>query len=489
MTSLSRILLALTFLGSTYGSAETPAERLALVPTLWSTEKTELEALVRQTSYSPATLYQLQDRLGLFLNFAFRTGNTRFVDESLTLLLGAIPFAPIRNTYTYDPGGAGARFTLPLVPARRMWVNDTGSESLLHSSQFIYLLSRTVKEIAALPEAQRTSKMRQFVSSYAHIVRDHLSHWLFSQQGMFQVKGWGCAPGLFNHMAFLDKKARREFGTSKSYCNAVTDIDLWLIASTAEFLGAARLSPQAVPLSMAQWLSFSAYLKNAAPLVKARLTSTKLRRPSGARVYGLIFDKGAWRDHATNAYSGYEQETFPDVHDAGSNANVTWDIGHSRRFVFVFDSLARNSQSPAERQSWEGVQEGLANQFAFGIFQGDVTRPLFRNYFDGANGWYRVGYQNRAGFGYSPFSRSAEAASAGYCLWTARQPRIGQICESVFQVIEAPTGSPTETFRRENYDLCYHRNYVRQSCSVLNQNDGRSSLLNLLVSAYPNGGL
>lgn len=462
-------------------NAASPADRLAQVPALWATEQANLADLVERTAYSPPTLYQLQDRLGLFLNFAFRTGNTAYVDQALALLQGALAFAPVRQTYVYDPGGAGTPFEGPMVPARRVWVDANGRESLLHSSQFLYLLSRTVKEISARPVSARTTAMRNFLAAYAPVVRDHLLHWLFSPQGMFQVKGWGCANGLFNHSQFLEKKKIRAFGSFKSYCNAVTDIDLWIVASTAELLGALRSSPS-LPVSPSQAASFGTYLDGAFVLIQSRLSQTKLRRPSGARVYGLIFDKGAWKDHETNRYSGFEGVNFPTPSEAAANPDVTWDVGHARRFVFVVDSLVRNARTTAERQLWESKAVGLANQFAFGIFGGDTNAPLFRNYFDGANGWYRVGYDGRPGFGYSPWSRSADAGAAGYCLWSGREARVGQICEGVHQVIEAPAGSEKAAFRAENYEMCHHDNYVRRPCAF-----STSSRLNLIVSTYPSG--
>jgi hypothetical protein len=35
------------------------------------------------------------------------------------------------------------------------------------------------------------------------------------------------------------------------------------------------------------------------------------------------------------------------------------------------------------------------------VFNGDFSHPLFHNYFDGSDGWFRVGF-NGPGFGYPP---------------------------------------------------------------------------------------
>lgn len=43
------------------------------------------------------------------------------------------------------------------------------------------------------------------------------------------------------------------------------------------------------------------------------------------------------------------------------------------------------------------------NQYVYRVFNGDYSHPLFHNYFDGSDGWYRVGY-NGPEFGYPPSS-------------------------------------------------------------------------------------
>ena len=65
--------------------------------------------------------------------------------------------------------------------------------------------------------------------------------WLFGD-GYFQVNGWGCGPGRLSHKEFLERKLDMRFGSQSgtSYCNAVTDDDLVLIAGASELLGAVR---------------------------------------------------------------------------------------------------------------------------------------------------------------------------------------------------------------------------------------------------------
>src|SRR5262249_28374171 len=43
----------------------------------------------------------------------------------------------------------------------------------------------------------------------------------------------------------------------------------------------------------------------------------------------------------------------------------------------------------------------VVNQYVYRVFNGDYSHPLFHNFLDGSDGWYRVGY-NGAGIGHPP---------------------------------------------------------------------------------------
>jgi hypothetical protein len=55
--------------------------------------------------------------------------------------------------------------------------------------------------------------------------------------------------------------------------------------------------------------------------------------------------------------------------------------------------------------------EYIGNQYAFHVFEGDFKKPLFTNFFDGADGWYRVGYLGRSSYGVAP-SRYCDTADS-----------------------------------------------------------------------------
>ena len=104
--------------------------------------------------------------------------------------------------------------------------------------------------------------------------------------------------------------------------------------------------------------------------------------------------------------------------------NVGWDISHARRWVGVFDTLRRFHDLSNTAIDADAVTRGLANQFAWGVWNHDSDDPKFTNFMDGTNGWYRVNYSNRSNFGYAPFGLTDSAVSSGYGMWCELVPRL-----------------------------------------------------------------
>ncbi|MNN37503.1 hypothetical protein D3C81_1514530 [compost metagenome] len=64
----------------------------------------------------------------------------------------------------------------------------------------------------------------------------------------------------------------------------------------------------------------------------------------------------------------------------------------------------------------------IARQVRVRVWNQDRRHPLFSNYLSGANGWYRVNYDNGTGYcneGYPPFGLTDSFASGGYASWAS----------------------------------------------------------------------
>jgi len=54
----------------------------------------------------------------------------------------------------------------------------------------------------------------------------------------------------------------------------------------------------------------------------------------------------------------------------------------------------------------------------YATFNRDFKKPLFTNFMDGTNGWYRVNYSGRKGFGYGPWDMSISVLTGGFGFWS-----------------------------------------------------------------------
>lgn len=120
---------------------------------------------------------------------------------------------------------------------------------------------------------------------------------------------------------------------------------------------------------------------------------------------------------------------------SGRRFNVGWDISHAGRFVHVFNTLYKNREVTGTGFPDRKFMEELTNQFLYGVFNGDFKKPLFTNFMDGTNGWYRVGYNGRLGYGYSPWSMSFAALTGGYAFWMEYNNDIERLYYALLKMI------------------------------------------------------
>jgi hypothetical protein len=81
------------------------------------------------------------------------------------------------------------------------------------------------------------------------------------------------------------------------------------------------------------------------------------------------------------------------------------------------------------------LRELFASQLVNKIWNKDSSYPLFSNFWGGANGWYRVDYDNgtgRCNEGTPPFGLSMAFVTGGYAAWGARVPEVGQLGRRIY---------------------------------------------------------
>jgi hypothetical protein len=284
------------------------------------------------------------------------------------------------------------------------WVEplSTGSrvrECTLCNSQFFHPVAWLIRVIAALPDSERTQSMMSFARLYGPlVVRDHLIRLLYEAEWDF----WG-ARDMPKHLVDTWKHIITSSSAPKvSYQHAMRDLDLWLVATAAEMLGANAVSPQLVPLSADESTRLRAAVETGVALLqKKRTFYPDTKNFAGQTVGSVSYFNGDFADHEDNAYSGYDGQAFPSEQDKRVYPGVSWDVSHAYRIPVCFWSLYQNRKAAGVEFPSGQEMTLLTNQYVYKVFQGDFDHPLFNNYFNGCNGWVRVAYHG-GGFGIPP---------------------------------------------------------------------------------------
>jgi hypothetical protein len=424
----------------------------------WNASAVYLAAAARRPS--PQQLYNVADYVYPLLHSAALTGNTAAVSDVAGALLGAAEWLTPVTEYHVSMGGSWSNATFdPAVP---MWM-DTATvksdgfpiEIVLDSAQFVYVLSRTLAVIAATPAAARTDTMWRFAAVFGPVAaQDMVLRWVFGP-GAFEVHAWGCGNSDYpqNHSTFIATKLARGFGPGPSYCNAVLDVDMWIITSAMELLAAHAADPAVVAFYGDEAARLAGYTAVGYELVNSRTAVSS--------VGGFAFDVGVWNDHPDYRCAGYEGATLPAAASCTPIKDTTWDVSHGQRFVAVFDTIGRAAANVTGVAVPRNFSALLARQYVDKVWDGNCSAPLFSNYF-GNSGWYRVGYDGRAGFGYGLGDDGCGSAMhGGYGLLSPIDSGVARLNQCVWGVLRAAEGTAAAAWRSAHYFAIWS-NGVRQ---------------------------
>ncbi len=317
-----------------------------------------------------------------------------------------------------------------------------GTEVPLNSSQFMGLAMRVASALAERGSA--TSEARDFVAKTSLVTVHHLNRWAQDPK-MFRL----------NERQSASPTHARD-GQSKWF---FTDVDLWIIAMYAELAGVQEARPD-LRDALAKELVPQAHerLGDLLKLLRTRLTLSQVDSPrlQGARAVAGDLDRGYWRHYRDNRYAGYtgkeppvscstdktqarvlvKPEAVPVVDSGG------WDFSHARRLVHVIDAIDRQRAAMVKhfKVSADAVPAGLGPAFATAllvrVWNGDAARPLFTNYWDGSNGWYRAGHTSGSSCfeGYGPYGLSDAFALGGFAMWSQYRPEIGSFARRLYSL-------------------------------------------------------
>jgi hypothetical protein len=411
-------LIALSLLSSSVLNAEeTPllGPQLSIddqIHVIWAKKKDSMKSGFQKSvaNGDVYALYNIEIATNNLLTYAGRRKDTDILDDIAQLYLVAFPYLKDDKR-----GHLVWIYTSSTTRVAKENPKLLGGEVMLCSVQFLYAVSSLIDFVARVSPENRKPAMKEAVEKFASvIIRDHYLRWIVSWEPMI--------------------KRKLNMGVKlKNYDNKVTDKETFLVAGVVKMLSANHIDAKAVPLSVAEKKTFLDFAVLGSKLLQSHLSPSQLKDFNGNPVIGLNFDSGFWDACPGNAYAGYIGDKFPEPADKKAAVSLGWDISHARRFVDVFDTLYDNRDITHQSFPDETIMKGLANQVAYGVFNGDFKHPLFTNYMNGANGWYRVGYQGRINFGYGPYGLSTAIPEGGYGFWNRFNPDIGKILAAFWQ--------------------------------------------------------
>jgi hypothetical protein len=238
--------------------------------------------------------------------------------------------------------------------------------------------------------------MQALVRGYTPlVVREHLVRIVFEARpiGTF-----------FEDARLIDvwRETAREGSRASRNSRSLRDVDLWLIAAAAEMVGAHVADPVAVRFDGDDLTRLRDLVRvGVAALATKRTVYRDVRDFSGRTVESASYFNGDADDHPDMAYAAHQGETPPSPRQLARSRGASWDISHFYRMPVLMRALYVNRAATAVPFPTEHDLTLVINQYTYRVFNGLTERPLFVNFFDGSDGWYRLGYHG-AGFGYPP---------------------------------------------------------------------------------------
>jgi len=307
------------------------------------------------------------------------------------------------------------------------------------NAEFLFPAARLVRIVAAAKSVDRTDAMKQFVAEYVPLlVKEHV---------------------LRPHFA---ERMRREMNTASSGYRPIMIADeLFAIATAAEVLGARAADPKLAAIDA----SDAAALKELVQVGVERFQfSRTLSKDASGRTLASYFN-GDYDSHEDMEYAGYAGEAFPTPAQKARAHGVSWDISHFSLVPMFLRSLFENRRAIGGDFPTGRDMEYITNQFVLRVFEGDDKKPLFRNFFDGSDGWYRVNYSGRSRYAIAPsaFCDMADpshgcTAIAGIYSWgllAALNPDINRIYGALIDLARSRDSSiacfEPKCFREKHY--------------------------------------
>jgi hypothetical protein len=276
------------------------------------------------------------------------------------------------------------------------WADTSGGTTLrecyLCNEEYFVPVAGLIEVIAQFKPPERTPAMTQFVSEYTPLLlNDHILRPDFAQEMRDQM-----TPGKGN--------LRRPNMSEEEIGATIAAIGL---------LGGDAADPKLVAIGG----DGRAKLRDLVRVAVERFQHSRtLTTDAEGRICASYFNSDYdWSEDFE--YAGYHGERFPTPSDKAKHQGSGWDISHFSVVPAFLRTLYDHRAVTGVDFPQKADVEYIANQYAYHVFEGDYKRPLFTTFFDGTDGWYRVSYLGRSGYGVAP-SRYCDMADRSHSCMT-----------------------------------------------------------------------
>lgn len=399
-------------------------------------------------------LYNVQEEAQDFVEMTRRCKDGREIDQLAATLEPAF--------HSLQP--------LPGLPHVQGWVCSgghtctsanhlLGTEVQLVSAQFLGLIGAVATDIVEnVPEPDRTPAERTFLTSAATAMAIQVNHWL--------------SPSYFQHTAqrMSMKPADDKTGSSSYFFE---DRDLWFMTTLSDLSELHQADVDFTPAATEAFQGLQAKDPGIASLFNLFLKRlTLIPVPDGLRAE---IDRGFARNLAEYRYARYSAAESPvrcrkepsgrlqstlqvPPQPLYRDPAVGWDTSHARRLVPALSTFVRNSRNIRATFDYSNpdfdpieLQRAFAAQLVGKIWSKNSQYPLFTNFWDGNNGWYRAGYDNGTGAcasGTPPWGLSWSVPTGGYLAWGTFDGALRAIGERLYQLLYAKDAKSREFIDR-----------------------------------------
>jgi len=252
------------------------------------------------------------------------------------------------------------------------------------NAQYLSTAARLIRAIAEMPAAQRTAPMLTFVQQFSgFLVSDQLIRMMYGTTAWSHWDNPAIPQPAVSAWTFLAATGYRPAPPLR-FEAAMTDMELWMVASSAEALAADQAAPELNILDATTREKLQTAVTAGVAVMQARCHH--VTAPDGADVLSAF--AGDYDDHPDYAYAGNLGAAQPSA--PAPIDGLGWDSSHAYRLPVIFRTLYETQAATGVTFPTRSDLVALGNTYVHLAYDGNKQLPGFSTFIDGWDGWFAV---------------------------------------------------------------------------------------------------